>query len=163
MSKVCPRLFRKRVLKHAVQSSRFPCRCVQPQNSMPDVIIWMLRGEKRVAYSRIPAHQILYSTYSEQACGRHCGKTQTIFLKVNIRYTEKLFCSKILLDIYYFVACLIQYPMDKNKGTKVPVQIRVNMWLGLSAHEKKFNSFSEGTFSVFAELVSSKALIKSLT
>lgn len=49
--------------------------------------------------------------------------------------------------------CLSQYPMDRAKGIKVPVQIRVNMWLGLSAHEKKFNSFSEGTFSVFAELV----------
>lgn len=48
-----------------------------------------------------------------------------------------------------------QYPMDKTKGSKVPVQIRVNMWLGLSAHEKKFNSFAEGTFSVFAELVGS--------
>uniref|UniRef100_A0A8C4NYP4 C2 domain-containing protein n=1 Tax=Dicentrarchus labrax TaxID=13489 RepID=A0A8C4NYP4_DICLA len=102
----------------------------EPQNSMPDVIIWMLRGEKRVAYSRIPAHQILYSTYSEQACGQHCGKTQTVFL---------------------------QYPMDKNKGLKVPVQIRVNMWLGLSAQEKKFNSFSEGTFSVFAELYENQA------
>lgn len=43
--------------------------------------------------------------------------------------------------------------MDKTKGQKVPVQIRVNMWLGLSAHEKKFNSYSEGTFSVFAEMV----------
>ncbi|XP_040885259.1 myoferlin-like isoform X5 [Toxotes jaculatrix] len=104
----------------------------EPQNSMPDVIIWMLRGEKRVAYSRIPAHQILYSTYSEQACGQHCGKTQTIFL---------------------------QYPMDKTKGLKVPVQIRVNMWLGLSAHEKKFNSFSEGTFSVFAELYENQAKV----
>ncbi|KAM7371001.1 hypothetical protein PAMP_010507 [Pampus punctatissimus] len=104
----------------------------EPQNSMPDVIIWMLRGEKRVAYSRIPAHQILYSTYSEQACGRFCGKTQTIFL---------------------------QYPMDKNKGLKVPVQIRVNMWLGLSAHEKKFNSFSEGSFSVFAELYENQAQV----
>ncbi|KAM7381891.1 hypothetical protein PAMA_012647 [Pampus argenteus] len=104
----------------------------EPQNSIPDVIIWMLRGEKRVAYSRIPAHQILYSTYSEQACGRFCGKTQTIFL---------------------------QYPMDKNKGLKVPVQIRVNMWLGLSAHEKKFNSFSEGSFSVFAELYENQAQV----
>ncbi|XP_069012004.1 myoferlin-like isoform X2 [Embiotoca jacksoni] len=104
----------------------------EPQNSMPDVIIWMLRGEKRVAYSRIPAHQVLFSTYSEQACGQHCGKTQTIFL---------------------------QYPMDKTKGLKVPVQIRVNMWLGLSAHEKKFNSYSEGTFSVFAELYENHAKV----
>lgn len=43
--------------------------------------------------------------------------------------------------------------MDKNKGLKIPVQLRVNMWLGLSAHEKKFNSFAEGTFSVYAEMV----------
>ncbi|KAK2820769.1 hypothetical protein Q5P01_023728 [Channa striata] len=102
----------------------------EPQNSMPDVIIWMLRGEKRVAYMRIPAHEILFSTHSEQACGQHCGKTRTVILK---------------------------YPMDKNKGLKVPVQIRINMWLGLAAHEKKFNSFSEGTFSVFAELYENQA------
>ena len=58
-------------------------------------------------------------------------------------------CSIIML----FVCFIMQYPMDKSKGLKVPVQIRVNMWLGLSALEKKFNSYSEGTFSVFAELV----------
>ncbi|XP_035258485.1 myoferlin-like isoform X2 [Anguilla anguilla] len=97
----------------------------EPQNSMPDVIIWMLRGEKRVACARVPANKVLYSTYSEKACGQYCGRTQTVFL---------------------------QYPMDKDKGLKVPVQVRVNMWMGLSTHEKKFNSFSEGTFSVFAEL-----------
>uniref|UniRef100_A0A8C7RA95 C2 domain-containing protein n=1 Tax=Oncorhynchus mykiss TaxID=8022 RepID=A0A8C7RA95_ONCMY len=104
----------------------------EPQNSMPDVVIWMLRGERRVAYARLPANQILYSTYSEQACGKYCGRTQTIFM---------------------------QYPMDKNKGVKIPVQLRVNMWLGLSAHEKKFNSFSEGTFSVFAEMYENQALV----
>ena len=43
--------------------------------------------------------------------------------------------------------------MDKDKGVKIPVQLRVNMWFGLSAHEKKFNSFSEGNFSVYAEMV----------
>uniref|UniRef100_A0A673XRZ3 Myoferlin n=1 Tax=Salmo trutta TaxID=8032 RepID=A0A673XRZ3_SALTR len=104
----------------------------EPQNSMPDVVIWMLRGERRVAYARLPANQILYSTYSEQACGKYCGRTQTIFM---------------------------QYPMDKNKGVKIPVQLRVNMWLGLSAHEKKFNSFSEGTFSVFAEMYENQAQV----
>lgn len=54
----------------------------QPQNSMPDVIIWMLRGEKRVAFARVPANQILYSNFSEQARGKHCGQTQTIFMQV---------------------------------------------------------------------------------
>ncbi|KAJ7992465.1 hypothetical protein DPEC_G00278830 [Dallia pectoralis] len=104
----------------------------ESQNSIPDVVIWMLRGENRVAYARIPANQILYSTYSEQACGKYCGRTQTIFM---------------------------QYPMDKNKGVKIPVMLRVNMWLGLSAHEKQFNSFSEGTFSVFAEMYENQAQV----
>ncbi|TMS04767.1 Myoferlin [Larimichthys crocea] len=102
----------------------------EPQNSMPDVIIWMLRGEKRVAYARVPANQILYSNLSEQARGKHCGRTQTIFM---------------------------QYPMDKNKGLKIPVELRISMWLGLSADEKKFNSFSEGNFSVYAEMYENQA------
>ncbi|XP_076830135.1 myoferlin isoform X2 [Brachyhypopomus gauderio] len=104
----------------------------EPQNSLPDIIIWMLRGEKRMAYTRIPANQVLFSTHSDQATGKYCGRTQTIFM---------------------------QYPMDKNKGLKIPVQLRLNMWLGLSAHEKKFNSFSEGTFSVFAEMYENQAQV----
>ncbi|XP_075791273.1 myoferlin isoform X1 [Pelodiscus sinensis] len=104
----------------------------EPQNSMPDVIIWMIRGEKRLAYARIPTHQVLYSTTSSEASGKYCGKTQTIFLK---------------------------YPQDKNKGAKIPVQLRVNIWLGLTAVEKKFNSFAEGTFSVFAEMYENQALM----
>ncbi|KTF77078.1 hypothetical protein cypCar_00045716, partial [Cyprinus carpio] len=104
----------------------------EPQNSMPDVIIWMLRGEKRVAYARIPANQVLYSTHSEQAIGKYCGRMQSIFM---------------------------QYPMDKNKGLKIPVQLRVNMWMGLSAHEKNFNSFAEGTFSVYAEMYENQAQV----
>ncbi|KAM7171605.1 myoferlin isoform 2-T2 [Macrochelys suwanniensis] len=104
----------------------------EPQNSMPDVIIWMIRGEKRLAYARIPAHQVLYSTTGTEASGKYCGKTQTIFLK---------------------------YPQDKNKGAKIPVQLRVNIWLGLTAVEKKFNSFAEGTFSVSAEMYENQALM----
>lgn len=56
----------------------------QPQNSMPDIIIWMIRGEKRLAYARIPAHQVLYSTSGGNASGKYCGKTQTILLKVRL-------------------------------------------------------------------------------
>uniref|UniRef100_A0A670ZC91 Myoferlin n=1 Tax=Pseudonaja textilis TaxID=8673 RepID=A0A670ZC91_PSETE len=102
----------------------------EPQNSMPDVFIWMIRGEKRLAYARVPAHEILHSTCPE-ASGKYCGKTQTIFLK---------------------------YPQDKN-NVKIPAQLRVNFWLGLTAVEKKFNSFAEGAFSVFAELYENQALM----
>lgn len=59
------------------------------------------------------------------------------------------FQKRVLTHIIF----VSQYPMDKNKGVKIPVQLRVNMWFGLSAHEKKFNSFSEGNFSVYAEMV----------
>ncbi|KAJ6668914.1 hypothetical protein lerEdw1_007723 [Lerista edwardsae] len=104
----------------------------EPQNSMPDVIIWMIRGEKRLAYVRIPAHQVLYATTCPEASGKYCGKTQTIFLK---------------------------YPQDKTSGTKVPVQLRINIWLGLSTLEKRFNSFAEGAFSVFAEMYENQALL----
>uniref|UniRef100_A0A9J8B1N9 Myoferlin n=1 Tax=Cyprinus carpio carpio TaxID=630221 RepID=A0A9J8B1N9_CYPCA len=104
----------------------------ESQISMPDVIIWMLRGEKRVAYTRIPAHQVLYSSYSEQACGQFCGKTQTVFMK---------------------------YPMDSKKGLKIPIQLRVNMWLGLATEEKKFNHYAEGVFKVFAELYENQAQV----
>ncbi|KAG5267056.1 hypothetical protein AALO_G00239370 [Alosa alosa] len=113
-------------LNHLMQISE------EPQNSIPDVIIWMLRGERRVAYARIPAHQVLHSTYSDKAMGKQCGKTQTIFMK---------------------------YPMDKKKGATIPVQLRVNMWLGLSAHEETFNSFAEGTFTVYAEMYENQAKV----
>ncbi len=60
------------------------------------------------------------------------------------------YISGSVLTVVIFVC---QYPMDKNNGVKIPAQLQVNMWLGLSAHEKKFNSFSEGNFSVYAEMV----------
>uniref|UniRef100_A0A8C6YC48 Myoferlin n=1 Tax=Naja naja TaxID=35670 RepID=A0A8C6YC48_NAJNA len=104
----------------------------EPQNSMPDVFIWMIRGEKRLAYARVPAHEILHSTTCPEASGKYCGKTQTVFLK---------------------------YPQDKNNNVKIPAQLRVNFWLGLTAIEKKFNSFAEGAFSVFAELYENQALM----
>lgn len=57
---------------------------LQPQNSLPDIIIWMLQGDKRVAYQRVPTHEVLFSRRGPSYCGRNCGKLQTIFLKVSI-------------------------------------------------------------------------------
>ncbi|KAM3672294.1 dysferlin [Ammospiza maritima maritima] len=96
----------------------------EPQNSLPDIVIWMLQGYKRVAFARIPAHQVLYSRNIPSCCGRNCGKLQTIFLK---------------------------YPQEETMGPRIPAQIRVRLWFGLAVDEKEFNQFAEGKLSVFAE------------
>ncbi|XP_057205584.1 dysferlin isoform X4 [Triplophysa rosa] len=93
----------------------------EPQNSVPDIIIWMLQGDKRVAYHRIPAHQVLFSN---GYCGKHCGQLQTVFMK---------------------------YPQDEGGDSKIPAQIRLKVWFGLNADVKFFNQFAEGKLSVFAE------------
>ncbi|XP_075711726.1 dysferlin isoform X3 [Rhinoderma darwinii] len=96
----------------------------EPQNSLPDIVIWMLQGDKRVAYYRIPAHQVLFSRNGAKCCGKHCGKLQTIFLK---------------------------FPQEGNKGAKMPGQVRVQLWFGLSVDQKEFNQYAQGKLSVFAE------------
>ncbi|XP_054671492.1 fer-1-like protein 6 isoform X5 [Grus americana] len=53
----------------------------EPQNTVPDVFIWMLSSNKRVAYARVPAKTILYSPAKEQR-GKDCGKIKTHFLKL---------------------------------------------------------------------------------
>ncbi|XP_069601222.1 dysferlin [Ranitomeya imitator] len=96
----------------------------EPQNSLPDIVIWMLQGDKRVAYYRIPAHQVLFSRNGAKCCGKHCGKLQTIFLK---------------------------FPQEGNKGAKMPGQVRVQLWFGLSVDQKEINQYAQGKLSVFAE------------
>lgn len=48
---------------------------------MPDVFIWLIANNKRIAYHRISARDLAYSTTDEE-CGVQCGKVQTIMLKL---------------------------------------------------------------------------------
>ncbi|XP_054863905.1 dysferlin [Amphiprion ocellaris] len=93
----------------------------EPQNSLPDIVIWMMQGDRRMAYHRIPAHSVIFS---QQHCGKHCGQLQTVFLK---------------------------YPQGSGGEAKLPGQLRVKVWLGLAADVKHFNQYAEGKLSVFAE------------
>ncbi|XP_061619874.1 dysferlin isoform X3 [Phyllopteryx taeniolatus] len=107
------------------QADDWACRlrslAAEPQNSLPDIVIWMLQGERRVAYHRIPAHTVLYS---ERHAGKHCGQLQTVFLK---------------------------FPQGGGGEAKLPGQLRVKVWFGLAADDKHFNLYAEGKLSVFAE------------
>uniref|UniRef100_A0A670JKJ7 Dysferlin n=1 Tax=Podarcis muralis TaxID=64176 RepID=A0A670JKJ7_PODMU len=104
--------------------SRLKSMAEEPQNSLPDVVIWMLQGDRRVAYARVPAHEVLFSRSGASCCGKNCGKLQTIFLKC---------------------------PQGEVMGPRIPAQIRVQLWLGLAVDEKEFNKSAEGRLSVFAE------------
>ena len=43
--------------------------------------MWIISGNKRLAYQRIPARDLLFSMMEEEK-GKHCGTLQTLFLKV---------------------------------------------------------------------------------
>uniref|UniRef100_A0A8C9RXQ4 Otoferlin n=1 Tax=Scleropages formosus TaxID=113540 RepID=A0A8C9RXQ4_SCLFO len=94
-----------------------------PQHSIPDVFIWMMSNNKRIAYSRIPSKDILYSPVEEET-GKDCAKVKTIFLRL---------------------------PGKKGfgpAGWTVQVKMEIYLWLGLNKHRKDFlgglpNGFEE--------------------
>ncbi|KFP33416.1 Fer-1-like 4, partial [Colius striatus] len=87
----------------------------EPQCTLPDVLIWMLSNNRRVAYARIPAQNILYSVVEEEK-GKDCGKIQTVFMKVPGLHTGELFAK---LEIYMWLGvtkyaknCLAELPEE---------------------------------------------------
>ncbi|XP_053822437.1 fer-1-like protein 5 isoform X2 [Vidua chalybeata] len=53
---------------------------VEPQAGVPDVQLWLLRGQLRVASARVAATDVLHSPRGPGACGRLCGRILTLFL-----------------------------------------------------------------------------------
>ncbi|XP_015263634.1 PREDICTED: fer-1-like protein 5 [Gekko japonicus] len=98
---------------------------LETQISMPDVIIWMLCNERRVAYARVKAHSIMYSKSGHRATGTLCGKTHTIFMKHLLSNKEEQF--------------------------EIPALLRVRMWLGRLADSPEFMGCCEGRILVYAE------------
>ncbi|NWW15204.1 FR1L4 protein, partial [Falcunculus frontatus] len=87
----------------------------EPQCTLPDVLIWMLSKNRRVAYARIPAQNILYSVVEEEK-GKDCAKIQTVFMKVPGLHTGKIFAK---MEIYMWLGvtkyaknCLAELPEE---------------------------------------------------
>ena len=94
---------------------------IQPQNSMPDVILWMICGSKRIAYYRIPAYDLLFSR-NEDASGKLCGTTEEIRLKVvpielaSVVYLGQLFHSSNNF-VQYDMLTLFANSVSREEGT----------------------------------------------
>ncbi|XP_064626480.1 otoferlin-like [Lineus longissimus] len=86
----------------------------EPQHALPDVFLWMVSGaNKRIAYQRLPAKDLLYSIVEEE-CGKLCGKVQTLFLRLPGKKATG------------------------QTGWAIQSKLQIYMWLGLTKHKKDF-------------------------
>ncbi|XP_067936252.1 myoferlin-like isoform X2 [Watersipora subatra] len=96
---------------------------VEPQDSIPDVFVWMLVGNKRKAYFRLPAHEIMYSPNGHS--GKSCAKDMTIILK---------------------------YPGNKGASKwQIPAKLRVKFWMGKKKYEDQWSKAQTEKVVVMAE------------
>ncbi|XP_051008619.1 fer-1-like protein 5 [Acomys russatus] len=101
----------------------------EPQESLPDVMIWLMTKQQRVAYARVPAHTVLFSPAGALSSGKFCGKIQNL---------------------------LLQYPEGEGENT-LPAYLRVCMWLGNVTHSKNLKLLQQGNMVVYAETYENQA------
>ncbi|XP_069849711.1 fer-1-like protein 5 [Dipodomys merriami] len=105
----------------------------EPQMSLPDVTIWLMANEQRVAFAQVPAHTILFSRAGPLCSGRFCGKIQNL---------------------------LLQYPEGEEQQNALPAHLRVCMWLGNVTDSKDLKLLHQGNLVVYAETYENQAKYK---
>nr|XP_027789242.1 otoferlin isoform X8 [Marmota flaviventris] len=100
-----------RLCQNFLQKLRFLAD--EPQHSIPDVFVWMMSSNKRVAYARVPSKDLLFSIVEEEL-GKDCAKVKTLFLKLP---GKRGFGSA---------------------GWTVQAKLELYLWLGLSKQRKDF-------------------------
>ncbi|ERE71692.1 fer-1-like protein 4 [Cricetulus griseus] len=86
-----------------------------PQPPFPDVLVWMISGQRRVAYARVPAQDVLFSVVEEER-GRDCGKIQSLLLTAPGAAPGEV-CAKLELFLWLGLAkqakaCTSELPPD---------------------------------------------------
>ncbi|KAM9635641.1 otoferlin isoform 2-T2 [Trichechus inunguis] len=100
-----------RLCQNFLQKLRFLAD--EPQHSIPDIFIWMMSNNKRIAYTRVPSKDLLFSMVEEEM-GKDCAKVKTLFLKLP---GKRGFGSA---------------------GWTVQAKLELYLWLGLSKQRKDF-------------------------
>ena len=90
----------------------------QPQHALPDVFLWMVSGNKRIAYQRLQAKDILYSIVEEE-CGKLCGKVQTILLRVGLTQVMSMCGAEEDPKFLHCTPCLFLLLLNTPGGGKV--------------------------------------------
>lgn len=101
-----------------------------PQHGLPDIFIWLVANNKRVAYHRLSARDILFSSNDEE-CGQFCGKVQNIFLKLPGKQSAG------------------------PSGWTVQAKLTIYLWLGTVKQKKTFFNGIPAGFEMSQELKNS--------
>ncbi|XP_064096144.1 otoferlin-like isoform X4 [Macrobrachium nipponense] len=135
-----------------------------PQHALPDIFVWMISGGKRVAYQRIPARHLIYSSVDQER-GKHCGITQTIFLKLPGRKSSGPggWAIQGKLHIYLWLGLMKQ---KKNllpgipKGYELTYELR-NIERSLTLPPITLHYTQKQTFQLRAHMYQARSLIAS--
>ena len=108
-----PEEMHEKVVKAHALLKRIKKIVKEPQHALPDVFLWMISGNKRVAYTRIPAEDILYSKVDTER-GIHSGRVQTILLRLPGKLGHG------------------------QGGWAIQAKIEIRFWLGLLKHKSDY-------------------------
>ncbi|XP_051829561.1 fer-1-like protein 5 [Antechinus flavipes] len=120
---------------------------LEPQSSIPDVVIWLLCKEHRVAYTRVPINTILFSQAGPFYGGKFCGKAQTLFMKVRRTLYSKERKQKNLLEA------------QEQKGI-MAAQLRVCMWLGSVSDSSDLEKIGYKDFIFYSKTYENQAMFQ---
>ncbi|XP_075247387.1 otoferlin-like isoform X2 [Convolutriloba macropyga] len=101
-----PQVYLEIIRNIRVNVNRMKKHLKEPQPGLPDVFLWMISGGKRVAYTRIPAAELLYSPTCEMERGKHCAKMRSIFLKLpgNLAKGQSGWAIQAKLELYLWLS-----------------------------------------------------------
>ncbi|NXP81229.1 FR1L4 protein, partial [Ramphastos sulfuratus] len=100
----------------------------EPQCTLPDVLVWMLSNNRRVAYARIPAQNILYSVVEEEK-GKDCAKIQTMGNLSN----------------------LLCFQVPGSHTGEIFAKLEIYMWLGVTKYAKNCSAELPEEFKYLSE------------
>ncbi|XP_069508332.1 fer-1-like protein 4 [Ambystoma mexicanum] len=89
----------------------------EPQCTLPDVLVWILSNNKRVAYARIPAQDVLYSVVEEEK-GKDCAKIHTVLFQAPGSYNGEIFAKA---EIYMWLGGT---KYVKNSIAEIPEELK---------------------------------------
>ncbi|XP_077583821.1 fer-1-like protein 6 isoform X1 [Stigmatopora nigra] len=126
----------------------------EPQHTVPDIFVWMLSNNKRIAYARLSARDVIFCSRTE-ACGVHCGKILTLFLKPPGKHMTG-FSVQAKVDVYLWFGSCVDFDHTLDN---LPVGFNTATWGTLSNPPTQLTCAEQHEFLLRCHLYQARGLI----